>query len=68
MIITVVENPIYSAEDNSQINCDVTFDNGRTYPYTSNAADMTEYGIVLWADLNSGRYGVIAPYSSTNQL
>jgi hypothetical protein len=64
MNIVSVTSPVYASADNSQINCEVTFDDGNTYPYTSNAADKMPYGIQLWADLNAGKYGTIAPYST----
>ena len=37
MNITSVENPIYSKIDNSSIDCQVTFDNGKTHLYTATA-------------------------------
>lgn len=41
-----------------------TFDNGKTYPYTAAAFDNEPHGIQLWADLNIGKYGAIAPFVS----
>lgn len=60
--ITEVSNPVYVKEDNSQIDCQVTFDNGKVYPYTAGATDNTPYGKKLWADLIAGEHGTIAPY------
>lgn len=62
MQIISVTSPFYSKADNSTIDCTVTFDNGKTYPYTAAAYDDTDYGVKLWIDLNSGKYGVIASY------
>jgi hypothetical protein len=64
MNIVSASNPIYSKADNSTIDVRATFDNGNTYPYTSAAYDNTDYGIQLWTDLNSGKYGTILPYVS----
>lgn len=66
MNIISVSNPVYSKADNSTIDVQATFDNGKTYPYTAAAFDNTDYGIQLWADLNAGVYGTIAPYSGGN--
>jgi len=62
MDIVSVTNPIYSKADNSTIDCWVTFDNGKTYPYTAAAFDNEPHGIQLWVDLNAGKYGAIASY------
>ena len=62
MNIVSVASPKYSKADNSTIDCQVTFDNGQTYPYTSAAYDNAPYGAALWAALNAGTYGAIAAY------
>ena len=62
MNITTVASPIYSRYDNSTIDAEVSFDNGKTYPYTSSSEDDAPYGQQLWADLISGKYGTVAPY------
>jgi hypothetical protein len=65
MNIISVSSPKYSKADNSAIDCMVTFDNGKTYPYTAAAFDAEPHGIQLWADLNAGKHGPVAPYQST---
>ena len=60
--IISVTIPVYSKADNSTIDCTVTFDSGEVYPYTAASFDNMTYGIQLWADLNSGKYGDIAAY------
>ena len=62
MNIISVSSPVYSRADNSTIDCSVTFDNGQTYPYTASASDTASYGLVLWAALNAGTDGTIAPF------
>lgn len=62
MKIVSVSSPKYSKANNSTIDCMATFDNGKTYEYTAAGFDNTDYGIQLWIDLNTGKYGAIAPY------
>lgn len=62
MNIVSVTSPVFSKADNSTIDCVVTFDNGKIYPYTSTAHDNAPYGASLWAGLNAGTYGDIAAY------
>lgn len=62
MEIVKVENPFYSKDDNSSIDCAATFDNGHVYPYTATALDNMPYGQKLWNDLHAGVYGAISPY------
>jgi hypothetical protein len=63
MIIQNVKNLIHANETNTSINCDVKFDVFSDYlPFTSTSTDPEEYGRQLYADLQAGKYGPIAPY------
>jgi hypothetical protein len=63
MIIESVNNPIYANETNTAINCNVKFDTFPDYlPFTATPNDPEEYGRQLYADLQAGKYGPIAPY------
>ena len=62
MIINSVTNPIYSKLDNSAINVILTLDDGRILPYTAADHDNESHGKKLWAELNAGTHGAIAPY------
>lgn len=66
MKITQVESPIYSKADNSTIDVQASFDSGETYSYTASPHDNTDYGLLLWADLISGKYGAISAYAMGN--
>ena len=62
LTITAVSGPVYSKADNSTIDVQATFSDGRVLPYTAAAFDNTDYGIQLWSDLNTGKYGAISAY------
>ena len=62
MIINSVTNPVYSKADNSTIDVIAHFDDGRILPYTAAAHDNESHGKQLWAELNAGTHGAIAPY------
>ncbi len=61
MNITKVENPIFSKDDNTQIDCIITCDKG-IFSFTARADDVMPYGACLFSDLMIGNYGPIAPY------
>lgn len=61
MIITNVQNPVYSLPDESRIDCVITCEKG-TFPFSAIANDGMAYGAQLFLDLKSGKYGPIAPY------
>jgi len=62
MKITKVENPFYSRADNSMIDVIAHFDDGQVLPYSAAAHDNESHGKQLWAELNTGTHGAIAPY------
>ena len=62
MEITNATNPVYSNADNSTITCTITTDAGETMDYTAAAHDSADYGVQLWNDLATGKYGAIAAY------
>ncbi len=61
MKIVSVSNPFYSKVGDTSIDCTITFDDGKTYPYTAVPNDSTDYGKQLWIDLNYGKYGAVSP-------
>lgn len=63
MVVEDVKNPIYVNADGTAINCEVKFDTYPNYlPFTATPNDPEEYGRQLYADLQAGVYGPIAPY------
>lgn len=63
MIAEDVKNPIYANEQNTLINCDVKFDEIPEYvPFTASPDDPMDYGRELYAQLQAGQWGPIAPY------
>lgn len=80
MKIVSVLNPVYSAIDNSSIDCLVEFDFGvgvdengdpivdiKTYQFTVTANDPEPHGQELWTRLNAGEFGAIAPFPTPTQ-
>jgi hypothetical protein len=66
--IISVSNPEYVNLENTAINCDVVFNDGNgdlpSMRYTAMASDSEVHGQTLWANLQNGDYGAIAPYSA----
>jgi hypothetical protein len=58
-----VKNPIYADATGQAINCDVKFDTLPMYvPFTATSYDVEPHGRELYAQLEAGQWGPIAPY------
>lgn len=64
MDIISVSEPIYSAPDNSQIDCTIVCELGELR-FTAHSKDVEPHGIQLFNDLVAGKYGAIEPYPSS---
>jgi len=65
MIATDVKNPVYANAENTQINCNVKFDQIFEHvPFTASPDDPVDYGRELYVQLVAGQWGQIAPYIS----
>jgi len=59
-----VSNPVYSAADNSIIDCQIELEGfSSPMPFTANPNDVEELGRVLYTDLVAGKYGAIGAYA-----
>ena len=62
-MINNIRNPQYVTPDNTVINVTVNIEGfPGDHPYSATASDTAPHGIQLWADLQAGVYGDIAPY------
>lgn len=58
-----VSDPVYSAADNSTIDCKIQLDVfPDPLPFTANPKDIEPFGRELYADLAAGKYGPIGAY------
>ncbi|HAM3728055.1 TPA: DUF4376 domain-containing protein [Escherichia coli] len=67
MQIKRIENARYL--ENGAIDCEVLFDGmDAPVPYTATATDTAETGQQIWQELQSGKWGEIAPFTVTPEL
>ena len=62
MKILSVQNPVYSRENKTAIDCMVTTDRIGTVPFTATHDDKTVHSEKIWKELMAGKHGPIAPY------
>ncbi|ELK0814193.1 DUF4376 domain-containing protein [Escherichia coli] len=67
MQVKAITRPRYL--ESGAIDCDVLFEGmEEPIPYTATAEDTTETGRQIWQELQSGKWGEIAPFSVTPEL
>ena len=67
MQVKAITRPRYL--ESGAIDCDVLFEGmEEPIPYTATAEDMAETGRQIWQELQSGKWGEIAPFSVTPEL
>lgn len=67
MEIKEIINPRYT--ENSAVDCDVWFDGQpQPVPYTATPDDTSTIGKRIWQELQSGKWGEIAPFTVTPEL
>ncbi|HAW0836174.1 TPA: DUF4376 domain-containing protein [Escherichia coli] len=67
MEIKEIINPRYT--ENSAVDCDVWFDGQpQPVPYTATPDDTSTIGKRIWLELQSGKWGEIAPFTVTPEL
>ncbi|WP_024195130.1 MULTISPECIES: DUF4376 domain-containing protein [Escherichia] len=67
MQIKEIKNPRYL--ESGAIDCDVLFEGmEEAIPYTATAEDTAETGQRVWQELQSGKWGEIAPFTVTPEL
>ena len=67
MQIKEITNPRFT--ESGAIDCDVLFDGYEDYmPYTAAADDSAETGRQIWQELQSGKWGEIAPFTVTPEM
>lgn len=67
MEIKEIINPRYT--ENSAVDCDVWFDGQpQPVPYTATPDDTSTIGKRIWLELQSGKWGEIAPFSVTPEM
>ncbi|HHQ9669209.1 TPA: DUF4376 domain-containing protein, partial [Escherichia coli] len=65
--IKEIINPRYT--ENSAVDCDVWFDGQpQPVPYTATPDDTSTIGKRIWLELQSGKWGEIAPFSVTPEM
>ncbi|EFM6597239.1 DUF4376 domain-containing protein [Escherichia coli] len=65
--IKEIINPRYT--ENSAVDCDVWFDGQpQPVPYTATPDDTSTIGKRIWEELQSGKWGEIAPFTVTPEL
>ncbi|HAW2942106.1 TPA: DUF4376 domain-containing protein [Escherichia coli] len=65
--IKEIINPRYT--ENSAVDCDVWFDGQpQPVPYTATPDDTSTIGKRIWQELQSGKWGEIAPFTITPEL
>jgi hypothetical protein len=65
MKVTVVNitNPVFSSEDQKNIDCILTLSTFPTpIPFTASADDIEEHGRIIYQSIMSGNYGAIGAY------
>lgn len=60
----IVRNPVYSAADNSTIDCEVFFRN-KWHPFTASLTDCTIWGREIYERARAGEFGNVAEYPAT---
>lgn len=60
-----VQNPVWANEEHTIIFCEVAFDAfpGLT-PFGANAEDVMEHGRTIFAEVVSGKWGIIGEYAA----
>lgn len=67
MEIKEIINPCYT--ESGAVDCDVFFDDKtQPLPYTATADDTSAIGKRIWQELQSGKWGEIAPFAATPEL
>ena len=67
MEIKEIINPRYT--ENSAVDCDVWFDGqSQPVPYTATPDDASTIGKRIWQELQSGKWGEIAPFTVTPEM
>ncbi|EFO1600127.1 DUF4376 domain-containing protein [Escherichia coli] len=67
MEIKEIINPRYT--ENSAVDCDVWFDGQpQPVPYTATPDDTSTIGKRIWQELQSGKWGEIAPFTVTPEM
>ena len=67
MEIKEIINPRYT--ENSAVDCDVWFDGQpQPVPYTATPDDASTIGKRIWQELQSGKWGEIAPFTVTPEM
>lgn len=67
MNITDIKNPV--SLEHGAINCEILFDDMEEYvPYTATPTDSDKTGKQVWQELQSGKWGEIAPFIVTPEL
>lgn len=67
MNITDIKNPV--SLEYGAINCEILFDDMEEYvPYTATPTDSDKTGKQVWQELQSGKWGEIAPFIVTPEL
>jgi len=62
MNYTNVKNPIWTNAEHTMIDCEVTFDEIGTVPFTATPNDTEEHGRDIYAKAVAGEFGVINEY------
>lgn len=57
-----IRNPIYSAPDNSTIDCEIEHPEYGWIPFTASPDDVEAYGRQLYAEAVAGQFGSVAEY------
>ncbi|MBL6514034.1 hypothetical protein JNO14_24875, partial [Shigella flexneri] len=65
--IKKIINPRYT--ESGAVDCDVFFDDrDQAVPYTATADDVAPTGQQIWQELQSGKWGEIAPFTVTPEM
>ncbi|PWF26771.1 hypothetical protein C5K14_25370, partial [Shigella flexneri] len=65
--IKKIINPRYT--ESGAVDCDVFFDDrDQAVPYTATADDVATTGQQIWQELQSGKWGEIAPFTVTPEM
>ena len=60
--ITNILNPSYANAEGTAINCSLVTVEYGTIPFSATSYDPEAHGREIFADLQSGKYGAIAPF------
>jgi hypothetical protein len=59
----IVSSPVWANPERTAINCVlISIATGEQFPFTATPNDPMGYGRQLYADLDAGVYGPVAPY------